>query len=138
MKTSTSALILSLILGFNHPVLGQKKYTLLESKDKVSFSYRWKNSIFFKKDSPLMLTLRIQNSNDYPIETGFVVDYYWRAILKASSEEQLFCIQAKKSIRGKVRGLGFDHGTFTNEQIRSEDFIMELNGIKVEKTSECK
>ena len=55
-----------------------------------------------------------------------MVDYYWRAILKASSEEQLFCIQAKKSIRGKVRGLGFDHGTFTNEQIRSEDFIMEL------------
>jgi len=67
-----------------------------------------------------------------------VVDYYWNAILKASSEKQLFCIKPKKSLRGKVKCLGFDHGTFTNDQIRSEDFIMELNEIKVEKTSKCK
>ncbi len=114
------------------------KFKSIQSNEGVEFSYKWKNSKFFDKTSPLVLVVKVKNSNNYAVEVTYTVDYFWQGITKASSDEKVVCVKQKKAIVLDGRKQGFDTGNFTNDEILSENFIMELNGIKVEKTDLCK
>jgi hypothetical protein len=49
-----------------------------------------------------------------------------------------FCLKGKKAMVGKVKKAGFDSSAYTNEQLMSEKFIMELNSIDIERVNKCK
>jgi len=119
-------------------VFAQKNYSKLDEKDNVVLSYKWKPSKICKKDSPLILLIKIENKNDSAVIVNFTVDYFYDGSRKASSEEQVYCIKANKTIKGKLKGLGFDSSVFSNEQLLSDRFDMELNDVKVEQTTSCK
>ena len=88
---------------------------------------------FLKKDSPLILVLKIENTNEYPVKANFEIDYFWQALRKASSGLQSYQIGANKTIKDRLRDLGFDKSMFTDEQIRSRDFMIGLSSIEIVK-----
>ena len=61
----------------------------------------------------------------------FTVYYYWHGILNSSSKPQTFYIKPNKTIKGRLKGLGFSESDFSNEQILGEDFILEISDIEI-------
>lgn len=118
--------------------LGQKKYIQFHTQDSVVFSYKLSNSRFVFNDSSLMLLLKIENLTAKHIKTEFTIDYFWQALRKSSSYPQSFCLKPNRKIKGRFKGLGYELGIFTNEQILSDDFSFELNELKFSKVSNCK
>ena len=136
MKQYLSIIILFGILS-SVSVFGQKEFKKLEETENVVFYYKWKPSKFLKKDSPLVLILRIENQNAHAINISFSTDYFWDGIRKATSDDQEYCIKANKKIKGKLKGLGFDTSVFSNDQIMNSRFQMEVNGIEIKEVDNC-
>ena len=137
MKKIALLSLMVLVFAGNIPLEAKNKYQVLDSKEGVEFSYKWKPSKCLKKDSPLILIIKIANNNDYAANIAYTVDFFWQGLKTATSEEQSFCIKANKSLVGKIRKFDFDRSKYSNEQILSDQFIMELTGIKVAKTENC-
>ena len=138
MKTLRSILIISIMILISGHLIAQKDYQSLLSTEGIDISYKWKHSKILKKNSPLMLFLKLKNSNDYHASVNFTVDYYWQGIRDASSDPKSICVKANKKMKGKYRNLAFDRSKFSNEDLFSDKFILEISGIKVQEVTSCK
>ena len=138
MKTLKFILCISIIVMFSGHLAAQKQYQSLSDEEGIEFSYRWKPSRILKKESPLMLSLKIRNSNDFHASVNFTVDYFWQGIRNASSDPNSICIKPNRTAKGKIKNLAFDRGKLSDEDILSEDFILEISGITVEEVDRCK
>lgn len=132
MKKTIILFVLTFFIGGILTVNAQNKFEKTIQKDGVNFSYKWKPSELFKKDSPLALIIKMENTNDYSIKITFNVNYYWAMDLKATSSQQEITIKPKKTFTHNVKKKGFDNFTFTNEDLKDEDFSFELVKIVVE------
>ena len=138
MKTLRSIVIISAIMFVNGNLVAQKNYQNLSTNEGIDISYKWKHSRILKKDSPLILFLKLKNSNDYHADVKFTVDYYWQGSRNASSEPNNICIKANKTAKGKIRKLTFDRAKFSDEDLYSENFILDISGFELEKVEQCK
>jgi hypothetical protein len=139
MKTVKLILILPVVLLLlNINLLAQKNYDPLTKEDGIDISFRWGHSKILKKDSPLMLFLKIQNSNEYHASVTFTVDYYWNGIRKASSEPNRLCVKSKHTAKGRIKKLTFDRAEFTDEDLLSENFSLDVTGLEIERVDRCK
>lgn len=128
---STFILLFIVSNGFSQ---NQNKYKKLQNEKGIVFYYKYSHSNFLNKKSPLRLILKIENTNPYPVKVTFVVDYYWKAMISSNSEKPKTCfIKANKTIKGRLHKLHFSPFDFTNEQILSDDFFVELSGIEITK-----
>ncbi len=133
------AIALSAVLIVTAGILqAQKDYTPLASEDGIEIAYKWKPSKFLKKDSPRILNLMLRNTNDYPADVSFTVDYFWKGIRKASSDTNRICIKANRTAKGKIKNLTFDRAGLSDEDLSSENFSLDVTGIAVEKVVKCK
>lgn len=122
-----------IFLGGIFSVNAQNKFEKTTEKDGVIFSYKWKPSELFKKESPLALIVKMENQNDYPVKVIFQVNYYWGMDLKATSNQQEVTVKPKKTFTHNVKKKGFDNFSFSNEDLKDDDFNFELVKINVEK-----
>lgn len=138
MKKSIILLVSIFFIGGVFSANAQKQFEKKIEKDSVSFFYKWRPSKLFKKDSPLALVIKMENKNDYPVKITFNVNYYWQMDLKATSNEQEVTIKPKKTFTHNVKKQGFDNFSFSNKELKDEDFNFELVKIKVEKLPQIK
>ena len=138
MKTLKFILCISIIVMFSGDLAAQKQYQSLSDEEGIEFSYRWKPSRILKKESPLMLSLKIRNSNDFHASVNFTVDYFWQGIRNASSEPNRLCIKANRTARGRIRNLTFDRAKFSDEDIMSDNFTLDISGIEVTQVERCR
>ena len=139
MKKSRIVLLLSLILLLAMSVAeAQKNYIQVGEKDGVEFSYLWKKSKVLKKDSPMILFLQIDNANEHNVSVDFTVDYYWNGIRSASSDPNNRCIKAGKTLKGKIKDLTFEKAGYSDQDIASASFSMDVTGVKVTRVETCK
>lgn len=130
MKKIVLILLVQILVG-STIIFAQDQFSKIESIDNVTFYYNWKHSKFFKKHSPLVLVIKATNDNDYKVNATFTVDFYWDAVHHSTSDKQTFKLKSHKSVIGTMRRMGFESNEFTNEQLLSDRFTIELNGIKV-------
>lgn len=133
MKRIILLLVVPLFLGGILSVNAQNKFEKTTEKEGVIFSYKWRPSELFKKDSPLALIVKMENQNDYPVKVKFYVNYHWGMDLKATSNQQEITIKPKKTFTHNVKKKGFDNFTFSNEDLKDDDFSFELVKINIEK-----
>jgi uncharacterized protein YcfL len=133
MKKIIFLLLIAFMVSGIHSVQAQKKFEKTTEKDGVTFSYKWRPSELFKKDTPLALIIKMENKNDYPVKVTYNVNYYWGMDLKATSNVQEATIKTKKTFTHNVKKKGFDNFTFSNEDLKDEDFNFELVKINIEK-----
>ena len=138
MKKLLISTFILLVVVSNSFSQNQNKYKKLQNDKGLVFYYKYSHSNFLNKKSPLRLILKIENTNPYPVKVTFVVDYYWKAMISANSEKPRTCfIKANKTIKGRMHKLHFSPFDFTNEQILSDNFFVELSGIEIIKVDDC-
>jgi hypothetical protein len=123
---------------FNSQIMAQREYKPLTSSEDIYFSYKWKHTKFLKKSSPLMLSLKLKNINNFHAKVNFTVDYYWQGIRNASSAPNSICIKSNRTAKGGIKNLTFDRAKLSDEDIMSEDFILEISGISIEEAVRCR
>ncbi len=138
MKTIKAILIISIVIFACGNIFAQKEYQNLESKEGIDISYKWKHSKILKKDSPLKLILKIKNSNDYNTQVNFTIDYFWQAIRNASSEPNTICIKSNRTAKGRMKKLGFDRAEFSDEEVLSDEFTLDVSGLEIKIVDRCK
>jgi hypothetical protein len=70
----------------------------------VTISYKWKKVGFIKKNKSLRLVLKIRNDNPHKVLVRFQVNYYWKAMIKASSQKNgILYLTSEKDSREAAR-----------------------------------
>jgi len=138
MKSIKSILLVFALIFVYGNSIAQKEYKLLTEKEGVEISYKWKHSKIMKKGSPLMLFLKIENNNDFHTRVAFTIDYFWNGIRNASSEPNDKCIKANRSAKGRIKKLTFDRAKFTDKDILSENFTLDVSDLVINNVDHCK
>jgi ribonucleotide reductase beta subunit family protein with ferritin-like domain len=115
-----------------------QKWEIKGIYDDIVISYKWRKEKILKKESPLILLLSIKNNRARDVLVKFAVNYYWEGILHSSSNMNSYCIKKNRKIRGKLHGLAYSSGEFTEEQIHDELFIWEISDFEVTEATDCK
>jgi hypothetical protein len=131
-------LLISAFILFSSNLFAQKDYQVLASIEGVEVSNKWKHSKVCKKDSPLMLFLKLKNTNDYPVNINVTVDYFWQGIRAASSEPINLCIKSNRSSKGRIKKLTFDRSRFSDADILSAEFTLDISSVKIIQVNHCK
>ncbi len=139
MKKLKLLIVISIaMLGLNASLIAQKDYRSLTSEDGIEISYKWKQSKVLKKDSPQILFLMLRNNNDYHANVTFTLDYFWKGIRHASSEPNSICIKSKRTAKGKIKNLTFDRAKFSDEDLLSDNFSLDVSEIVIDRVDKCK
>jgi len=113
------------------------KYEDLSVIDGVEFKYKWVHEDRFDKESPLALSMKIKNTNDYKVNIKFGIEYFWQAKRVGFSNVREFCLLPKEMMVGRINDLVYEIEGYTNEEIQSEDFTWHLFEVKIEKVKSC-
>ncbi|MCK9254515.1 MAG: hypothetical protein GX793_02985 [Bacteroidales bacterium] len=110
----------------------------LENKNGIEISYKIVHSKFFNKESPAQIRLKFKNTNDYPANIKFEIEYSTGFTHRYKSEIIEICIPAKSTKAGKPSGLVFELKTNDINIFNNEDSEWEFTRFDVEKTETCK
>jgi hypothetical protein len=130
-------LTVMILLVVEGSVLFAQPFQIKDIDEKVTISYKWKTTGFFRKDSSPKLILKIKNNNQHKILVCFKVNYYWKTILRASSQSMQYCIKKNRRMRGKMWNLVFSGGSFSKEQIEDDLFTWEISELEIKHHSDC-
>ncbi|MFW6219152.1 MAG: hypothetical protein ACOC2F_01250 [Bacteroidota bacterium] len=115
-----------------------RSWKQLHEQENVSIHYKWRHSNPFIPDSPLRLKVLLKNDNPYRVTVSFAVDYYHKALFQETSDVLSFCVNQESALTGRFRGLVYSPGGFSNEEIRSELFEVDVSEVDVEKDQDCR
>lgn len=122
--------ILTSLVGFTSD---DKKYSGYDNHYKtingVEIHYKWAKDQWWKKDSPLRLMFKMNNTNDYDVHIKFELLYLDDQVIKASSGILESDIPKHKMLVGKINGFYFA----APKNITKEKFEWEISQFKVEK-----
>lgn len=141
MKKIFAFAVLTLILAFStgiHETNAQRRYTDHSTVEGIEIQYRWGNSKFFDKSSPLELRLKIKNTNSYPVNVTYDIEFYMGAVLKETSDETELCINPKLAKTGRINGMFYRSNSLRNSEIESEEFSWEITNLEIERTESCR
>ena len=129
-------LIMGYILTGNTTLFAQDFKEKL-SQDSITFSYRWEKAQRFKKESPYVLTLQLENQSNQKVVVQFVVLYYWKSQLHSTSDTKKYCLKPGQSIKGKRWDLTFESDFIVLEDYLDPLFTWEISRLKVQKNKSC-
>lgn len=110
----------------------------LQNLQGVKIYYKWGRTHLLKKDSPARLVLRVENTNPHAVNATFRVDYFYKAVIQSQADSIVHvCLKPGKKLTGRSYGLHFDTSNLSNEQVKSDDFLIELSEVKIEKVCGC-
>ncbi len=130
-------ILLFLLIGSSAiSVNAQNKYTEKTGNDSLQIMYKWKFPEKKGVEQPAELLLKVINKQDVPVALSFEVVYSMDLRTVATFVVDT-CLKAKKTIYGKLNGLYFISEDLTNEQIRSDGFVWEINDLAVQEIEKC-
>jgi hypothetical protein len=119
------------LLGLNNEMTAQ--YQVFKEVDGVVFSTRWVKEKWYKRNSPKVLSVRVQNKNEYTVKYTVGVEIFKNTVLLESLPEEEYTLDAGKRVTGRLNGIMFKPAKLTSEEIEKGDFDLELSGLEVSK-----
>jgi hypothetical protein len=116
----------------------QRRYVDHSTVEGVEIQYRWANSSFFDKSSPLELRLKIKNTNDYPVTITYDLEFYMGPVLEETSDETELCINPKLAKTGRINGMFYRSQTLSNQQLESDQFSWEITNLEITRVESCR
>ncbi|HNY44036.1 MAG: hypothetical protein ACOX0V_10785 [Bacteroidales bacterium] len=110
----------------------------LETKDGIEISYKIVNAKCNDKNSPAQIHLRLKNTNDYPTNIKFEIEYSTGFTQRYKSELIETCIPPKSTKAGRASGLVFELKTNDVDIFKNEDSEWEFTIFEVEKVENCR
>jgi hypothetical protein len=115
----------------------QPGYEPYQTVNGLILSTKWgkaKNEAGEKKPALLM---KIENTNDHPVDFSFAINFYYEGILRENGKIENQCLEGLKSAVGKLNGVYFIPTKFSPDQLKSSDFEFTLESIEVVKSEGC-
>ena len=137
MKYNRIILVLALFVFAGTNSMAQKQFTELTKKDGVVVYYKWRNLDNPKKKKPPQLYLKFENTTDTHKQISFVLDYFKKTIIYASSEKQTYCLSPHKIVMGDKKYSSFDTSDFSPEELSSEILTFDLSEVEVVEVDGC-
>jgi hypothetical protein len=140
MKKFLVVAAFSFLLAFtsNHETSAQRRYVDHSTVEGVEIQYRWANSSFFDKSSPLELRLKIKNTNDYPVSISYDIEFYMGPVLEETSDDTQLCINPKLAKTGRINGMFYRSKALSNQQLESDQFSWELTNLEITRVESCR
>jgi hypothetical protein len=109
------------------------QYKVFKEVDGVVFSTRWVKEKWYKRSSPKVLSVRVENKNTYDVKYTLGVEIFRNTVMLESFAEEEYTLGAGKKITGRLNGIMFKPTKLSNEEIEKADFELELSGLDVTK-----
>ena len=109
------------------------QYKVYKEVDGVVFSTRWVKEKWYKRSSPKVLSVRVQNKNNYQVKYTLGVEIFKNTVMLESFPEEEYTLGAGKKVTGRLNGIMFKPTKISNEEIEKADFELELSGLEVTK-----
>ncbi len=138
LSTITVFALLLIFAGTSHVAFGQRRYVDHSTEEGVSIQYRWANSKWLDRSSPLELRLKIKNNNDYPVEISYVIDFYMGPVHEESSDVTELCINPKLAKTGRINGMYYQSSRLSNQQLESDAFSWEIRDLEIDRVESCR
>ena len=138
LLTITVFTLIFIISGSYQEAFGQSRYVDHSTEEGVSIQYRWANSKWLDKSSPLELRLKIKNNNDYPVEINYAIDFYMGPVHEESSDVTELCINPKLAKTGRINGMYYQSSRLSNQQLESDAFIWEIRDLEIDRVESCR
>lgn len=119
------------LMGFKNEVSAQ--YQVYKEVDGVVFSTRWVKEKWYKRNSPKVLSIRVENKNSYAVKYTLGAEIFKNTVLLESFPEEDFELAGGKRITGRLNGIMFKPTKLSNDDIEKGDFDLELSGLEVTK-----
>ena len=116
---------------------GQPGYTQIEKKDGLKISKKWAKARDESGEKRSALLLALDNTNEHSMSFSIEMRFYYEGILKETGMIEDMCLSAKKSSIGRLNGLYFIPEKFTDQQLNSSDFNLEVDLVSIEKVEGC-
>jgi len=107
------------------------------SQDSITISYKWEKEKRLKKESPYVLTLKLESHRKQKAVVSFVVLYYWKAQLHSTSKTKKYCLKPGQTIKGKRWDLTFKSDFIVLDEHLDPLFTWEISRLKIEKNKDC-
>jgi hypothetical protein len=130
--------LLFVLLTGSHETSAQRRYVDHSTVNGVAIQYRWANTKFFDKSSPLELRLKIKNNNDYPVSVSYDIEFFMGPVLKETSDVTELCINPKLAKTGRLNGMYYRSTTLGTRDIESKEFNWEITNLEIERTESCR
>ncbi len=140
MKNLILPAVFILVLSFTSTgeTNAQRRFVDHSVIEGVDIQYRWANSKFFDRNSPLELRLKMKNNNDYPIRITWDIEFYMGPKLIETNEETEVCINPKLARTGRINGMFYRSSNLNNRQLESDEFNWEITNIEIERVESCR
>jgi hypothetical protein len=135
---TASVFTICFFFGFTNDAQSQRRFVDHSTVDGVDIQYRWANSKWLDKNSPLELRLKIKNNNSYPVRVSYEIEFYMGPMMEESSDLTELCINPKLARTGRINGMYYRSARLSNSQIESEDFTWEINDLTIEEVESCR
>lgn len=112
-------------------------YNTFKETKGVEFSYKLVNEKRLDPESPKVISLKIKNTNNYPVKIEFGLEYYWKLKRVGYSDTKEMCFLPKEMAVGRINDLLYRLEGYTGEQMESDDFKWNLYNLKIEKVEKC-
>lgn len=117
--------------------IAQKSYDQYSVTDSVRISTKWgtaKDADGIKKPA---LMIGIDNQNTHAVTAGMELLFYYEGMLRESGQIDPTCLPAGNRVYGKLNGIYFIPESFTPEQLKRDDFELQIESITVEEVKGC-
>lgn len=127
--------LLAFVITFSSSA--QDEFTVLLDDDKVMLSYQ---ILEVKKKSAMIpeIRLSITNKTKQLLEVSFEMDLRYEMESAEATKVTRICIKEGKTKKGKIKGLFYNPETLTIAQLKSEDFEIYIDELKVVSVAKCK
>lgn len=121
--------LIGLLVTSRHESSAQ--YKVYKEVDGVVFSTRWVKEKWYKRTSPKVLSVRVQNMNSYEVKYTLGVEIFKNTLMLESFPEEEHTLGAGKKVTGRLNGIMFKPTKISDEDIEKSDFEIELSGLVV-------
>lgn len=127
-----------ILAGTTQDASSQRRYVDHSTVDGVEIQYRWANSKWLDRNSPLELRLKIKNNNDYPVEVSYVIEFFMGPMHEESSDVTELCINPKLAKTGRINGMYYQSSSLSNQQLESDEFSWEIEDLEIVEVESCR
>ncbi len=127
-----------ILAGTTQEASSQRRYVDHSTVDGVEIQYRWANSKWLDRNSPLELRLKIKNNNDYPVEVSYVIEFFMGPMHEESSDVTELCINPKLAKTGRINGMYYQSSSLSNQQLESDEFSWEIEDLEIVEVESCR
>ena len=121
----------------SHVGQAQSKFKDFSTVDGVVFSTRWTHEKWLSKKSPLILSVKVKNTNSHAVSYTLGVEFFLNARMVEQNPAAEYCLKAGRTAKGKLNGTYFKPENLTEQEVRSDWFEFQLSGLEVSKVETC-